>query len=189
MDNLSLSDIAAVTRDNDRDGLFGGGGSWIILLVLFFLFMGGGWNRGSDGNAATKSDVTSGFNFAQVDNALRGLERGICDLGYTTNTNMMQGFHGVDNALCAGFNSVNQNINNLSYQMQQCCCDLKTTMLQDKYDQVLRELNQAQGVIANTSQSQYILGQLGRYYTMPSVNPYTCFGNTGCGGCNGGCNF
>ena len=92
----------------------------------------------------------------------------------------MQGFHGVDNALCAGFNAVNQNINNLSYQMQQCCCDLKTTMLQDKYDQVLRELNQAQGVIANTSQSQYILGQLGRYYTMPSVNPYSCYDSCGC---------
>lgn len=183
MENLSLSDIAAVTRDNDG---FGGGmgGGWLIILVLFFLFAGGGfgWNRNND-QAATRADVTSGFNFAQVDDALRGLEQGLCQLGYTTNMNIQQGFHGVDNALCAGFNSVNQNIANLSYQMQQCCCDLKTTMLQDKYDQVQRELVQAQGIISNTAQSQYILGQLGRYYSNPSVNPYTCYDGCGCG-CN-----
>ena len=176
MENFSLSDIAAVTRDGD--GFGNGSGGWWILLILFFLFAGG-WNRNGTEQAATRSDVTSGFNFAQVDNSLRGLEQGICNLGYTTNVNMMQGFHGVDNALCAGFNSVTQNIANLSYQMQQCCCDLKTTMLQDKYDQVQRELAQAQGIIANTSQSQYILGQLGRYYSNPSVNPYTCYD-----GCN-----
>lgn len=185
MDNFSLADIAAVTRDNTgRDGFLGGNGIIILILfLLFFVFNGNvfGGRGAADTNAATKSDVTSGFNFSQLDNGIRGLERGLCDLGYTTNTNMMQGFHGVDNALCAGFNSVNQNISNLSNQMQQCCCDLKTTMLQDKYEQMQRELSQAQGIIANSAQSQYILGQLGRYYTFPAVNPNTCYGNCGCG--------
>lgn len=33
---------------------------------------------------------------------------------------------------------------------------------------------------ANGSQSQYLLGQIGTYYTNPSVNPYTCYNNCGC---------
>nr|DAR14156.1 MAG TPA: hypothetical protein [Caudoviricetes sp.] len=37
-------------------------------------------------------------------------------------------------------------------------------------------------------QNQYILGQLGNFYSKPSVNPNTCYNNCGCGGCNGcGC--
>ena len=36
---------------------------------------------------------------------------------------------------------------------------------------------------------KYILGQIGNFYTKPSVNPNTCYNNYGCGGCNGcGCN-
>lgn len=46
-----------------------------------------------------------------------------------------------------------------------------------------------QSQISNMEQNQYILGQLGNFYSKPSVNPNTCYNNYGCGGCNGcGCN-
>lgn len=40
MDNMSLSDIAAVIRGNDNDG-WGQGGAWWIIILFLFVFMGG----------------------------------------------------------------------------------------------------------------------------------------------------
>lgn len=37
----------------------------------------------------------------------------------------------------------------------------------------------------NYNQNQYILGQLGSWYSNPSVNPYTCYNQNRCGTCNG----
>lgn len=39
MENMSLSDIAAVTKDNDS---FGGAGGWIWIIVLFLFMYGNG---------------------------------------------------------------------------------------------------------------------------------------------------
>ena len=45
MDNgMSLSDIAAVTRDNDG---WGNGGAWWIIILFLFAFMGNGWGMNS----------------------------------------------------------------------------------------------------------------------------------------------
>ena len=46
MENMSLSDIAAVTKDNDD--YFGNGGMWIFALLILMMMGGGGyWNRGN----------------------------------------------------------------------------------------------------------------------------------------------
>ena len=81
-----------------------------------------------------------------------------------------------------------------------CCCDIKTTiieqnqltrdLIQSQYlDELRTKLSDAKTQISNMEQNQYILGQIGNFYTKPSVNPNTCYNNYGCGGCNGcGCN-
>ena len=43
MENMSLSDIAAVTKDNDD--YFGNGGMWIFALLILMMMGGGYWNR------------------------------------------------------------------------------------------------------------------------------------------------
>lgn len=189
MDNgMSLSDIAAVTGGKN-DGFLEGNG--IIILILFFLIFGfgGGWmNHGGNGEYATQADIQRGFDYSNVASKLDGITNGLCNAGYEnaqlanqTNMNMLNGFAGVNQTLNSGFDAVNQNINDLSYQMQQCCCSLKTQMLQDKYDDVRNQLNMAQIAGSNAAQTQNILNTLGRYYTTPSVNPYTAFNNCGCG--------
>lgn len=67
MDNYSLSDVAAVTRDNG--GMFGGnGGMWIFaLLVLCLLGNGGGFFGGGNGRAATVGDVQRSTDFAALE--------------------------------------------------------------------------------------------------------------------------
>lgn len=67
---------------------------------------------------------------------------------------------------------------------------LTRDLIQSQYlDELRSKLSDAKSQISNMEQNQYILGQLGNFYSKPSVNPNTCYNNYGCGGCNGcGCN-
>ena len=191
MDNMTLSDIAAVMPKNttDHDGFLEGNG--IIILILFFLIFGfGGW--GNNGNGNLSADMQRGFDTQSVISKLDGLSGGLCDTAYEnarlieqntvtnmqgfnqTQMGMMQGFNGVDKSLCQGFGNVQDSINNLSHQMEQCCCNLKTQMMQDKYDTLNRDYQQALAAISNATQTQNILSSLGRYVTNPP-----CFGGYG----------
>lgn len=109
-EGLSAGDILALSRESrDGDGFLEGNG--IIILILFFLifgFGGGGWGNNGRGTQATTEDLTNGFNFAQVDNGIRGLERGMCELGY---------------ASLQQTNQLGAAIANLGFQNQQCCCE------------------------------------------------------------------
>ena len=136
----SLSDIAAVSRNDDGWG--GGNGWWIILLLLFASGgWGGGWGNGARGGATTREEIAYGFDMNSLENGVRGVQQGLCDGFYAVNTGMLNGFTGVQNALCQGFAGINQSITNgtitdlqntnaimggitaLGTQFQQCCCD------------------------------------------------------------------
>lgn len=180
MDNMTLSDIAAVMPKNttDHDGFLEGNG--IIILILFFLIFGfGGW--GNNGNGSQSADMQRGFDTQSIISKLDGLSSGLCDTAYenarlieqNTVTNM-QGFNQTQMGMMQGFNGVQESINNLSHQMEQCCCNLKTQMMQDKYDELNRDYQQALGAITNATQTQNILSSLGRYVTNPP-----CYGGYG----------
>ena len=47
--------------------------------------------------------------------------------------------------------------------MNECCCSIKTQMLQDRLADAQAENVSLKGVISNDAQSRYILGQLGRF--------------------------
>ncbi len=192
MDNMSLSDIAAVMpKSGNGDGFLEGNG--IIILILFFLIFGfGGGGFGANGNASTQAEVQRGFDTQTVVSKLDGITNGLCNSSYEnarlieqntvnnmqgfnqTQMGMMQGFNGVDKSLCQGFGNVQSSIRDLGNQMQQCCCDLKTQMMQDKYETLNRDYQQALSAISNATQTQNILNSLGRYVTNPP-----CFGGYG----------
>lgn len=112
--------------ENGNGGMFGGGG-WegIIGLVVILALLGGGlgfggglfggglFGGGGSGfqGMATRADINAGFQFNDLQNGIRGIERGLCD-----------GFYGVQN----GFN-------NLSAQLAQCCCDNRAAISDLKY--------------------------------------------------------
>ena len=70
MENMSLSDIAAVTRDND-DGGWGGNGAWWIIVLFLFMF-GAGWNKNgnSNGDPVTEAGLCNAMNFNNLENAV-----------------------------------------------------------------------------------------------------------------------
>lgn len=127
MDNYSLSDLAAVTKD--ADGMSGNGAWWIIILFLFVI-MGGGWggfNRqgeyGQYATAASQQEILYGQQFGQINDRLTNLGNGICNLGYEMQGNIGQ--LGKEVALAqAGTNTtIMQTGNAIQSQIAQCCCD------------------------------------------------------------------
>lgn len=118
-DGLSTADVLALNKEND--GLFGGGsGGGIIILILFLLLAGGGgFGFGNGRNCASQGDVVNGFNFNQLDNGLRSIERGVCNLGYATLQQTQ---------------AINASINQLGYQNQQCCCETNRNIDSVRYD-------------------------------------------------------
>ena len=134
----SLSDIAAVTGSNNRNGGFGDGDYWWI--ILLFLFAGNGnwgWGgNGGQGGSTIREEISYGFDMNGLESGVRGIQQGLCDGFYAVNTGMLNGFSGVQSALCQGFAGINAaitadtvattgGIHDLSTQLAQCCCDNK----------------------------------------------------------------
>lgn len=191
MENGSLSVADALALQDRNDGMFGGNGMWTLFL-FFLLAWGGnglGFGGGANGPVATQADVQRGFDNQAVINKLNGLENGLCDGFYAVNTGMMQ-----------GFNTLGTQIMQSQFAAQQCCCETNRNIDAVRYEnaqntcaitnaihsegeqtrallsaqenQRLRdELDQARCAISNNVQSQYILGQLGRYYSNPPCHP------------------
>ena len=125
MDTMSLSDIAAVTRDNDG---WGNGGAWWIIILFLFVFMGGGFwgNRNGDygqyATAATQQEILFGQQFGQINDRLTSLGNGICSLGYDMQGNIGQ--LGKEMALAQNGTNMNimQTANGIQAQLAECCC-------------------------------------------------------------------
>lgn len=111
-------------------------GEWIPLLFLAGIFGwgNGGWG-GDRGGCATQADLAAGFNNSAVLNKLNDITLGQANaINYNNqgfsglNTAIMQGFHGVDNAVCnLGYN-VQTGFNGISRQLADCCCDTRASI-------------------------------------------------------------
>lgn len=135
-----------------NNGIFGGDG--LIILILFFLMFSGGFaNKPA---SATPDDVYNATNQQTTANKLNEIQNAITSSAYENAALINTNSSNIVSAINNGFTSVGAQITALGTQMQQCCCDLKTQMLQDKYDACRAELLQAQGIIANSVQTNNI---------------------------------
>lgn len=180
--NYTLGDIAAATRG--ADGEWGGGGSWWIILLFLVMFGGNGFGWGNRGNGVTEGDVQRGFDQQATVSKLDQLAYGQANMGYET-ARMINGVEmqaaqlAAQNqlALCQGFGGVNSAIADLGRQMAECCCEIKSQLAQDKIESLQAKVSEQAAVIGNMQQSQYILGQMGKWRSNPP-----CSDGCGCGG-------
>lgn len=144
MDNLSLADIASVTR-NDGDG-FGGnmGFFWIFALLLLAGGGFGGFNGRNGGfNDAQANEILIGQRFDSLGNKLNAIGDGICDSTYALNN----AINGAQGALGNAINGVAQNVAN-------CCCETNRNIDGVRYDGAINTAS----INANTTeQTQKIL--------------------------------
>ena len=129
------------------------GDSWLAILLILALLGGNGWGGFGGGNnntgyelgkLATTNDVASGFStsaiMSDLNDILLGQTQGFAAVRQTLcqgfsgiNQTVMNGFHGVDNAICDLGYHVQDGFNTVSRQISDCCCDLKTMNLENRY--------------------------------------------------------
>ena len=129
---LTAADVAAVTRNNDNNGMFGNDWAWIIILLLFGYGRNGFGGFGSYGNdgcgglpCATQADVRAAVDQQTLISKIDQQTYGLADSFTALNNTLNQNFRGIDNAICTlGYQGA-QHASDISAQLAQCCCDTK----------------------------------------------------------------
>ena len=112
---------------------------------------------------ATQQGLSDAFNFNNLDNGIRGIQNGLCDGFYAINSSISglgasllqcccevkgaiaengwqtrdainMNSNAIQGALCNGFNGINQNINNVAYKIQDCCCETQRSIDNVRFD-------------------------------------------------------
>ena len=156
-------------------------GTWIFAFLIVAVIFGWGGIGGIGGGNAAAVDIqsalaaqTSALNqqsllLSSANNnyeTARLIDNQSMNMMNQNNTNLLaaiNGFNAVTQNLTSGFNSVNQNIADLGYRLDKCCCDIKSTLLENRLQDTQIALQNAQNVAVNAEQSQYILSQLGSF--------------------------
>jgi len=147
MGDVSLADIASVTRDNDG---FAGNGLWVFaLLLLLFGGNGFGTNRSAE-QAVANNEILSGQRFDMLSRQINQVGDGIASLGYSQLQQM-------DNNTA----SINGNVVNegraIQTQISNCCCENIRNTDSIRYDMANQFANTN---AVTTAQTQKILDAL-----------------------------
>jgi hypothetical protein len=131
------------------------------------MYGGNGFGMGGRGpDLATADQVNQGFTNQNLQNILLSSANNNYEtaqlINNQTNALMAQNNTNLINAI-QGFNAVNISLQNMMAKMDSCCCEIKTQMLQDRLADANAQKVALQNEISNFQQSQYILGQTGRW--------------------------
>jgi hypothetical protein len=157
------------------DSTFSGG--WIFAFLIIAVIFGWGNGMGGGSNAATVADINSAFAAQNAQNILlssannnyetaqliSGQNMAMMNQNNSNLINAIQGFNTTNQSIALGFASVNQNIADLGYRLDKCCCDIKTTLLENRLQDAQTALLTSQTNNIVNAQSQYLLSQLGTY--------------------------
>lgn len=140
---------------------------WFFAIILL---AGGNGVGGLFGGArpfgpppATQSDVNDAINNQTILSQLGQQNDLMLQTNSTNQINMLQGFNSIVLQLQNQTAQLGSKVDNLGYQMENCCCSIKTQMLQDRLDDARAKNVELQNKIDNRDQTQTILGQLGRF--------------------------
>ena len=199
MDNgMTLSDIAAVTRDNDD---WGNSGAWWIIILFLFMF-GNGWNRNNQPmeQPITEGSLCNAMNFNNLENAvgrlsdnenlhMMQLSQGLASVGYENLRNFADTQATVKDGDYA-----------LASQLADCCCKTQRAVDSVNYNGAM---NTASINANTTAQTQKILDAISQnkidslqaqvselktqnmFCGVPRISPYgygvtPTFANCGC---------
>lgn len=107
-----------------------GGDWWGIIVLLALLGWGGNGGFGGFGGrctdaCATQADVRAAVDQQTLISKLDQQTYGLADSTFALNNTIVNGFHGVDNAICTLGYQTQQGFNALGSQLAMCCCDIE----------------------------------------------------------------
>lgn len=176
MDGLSNSDVALLSDRNN--GMFGGDGMAFWIFALLFLNNGG---FGAGGNGVTNADLNASQNAQTQQLQMQGLSDQLAqnkfdlaqvvsaqtaELVAQNNTNLInaiQGFNNLGMQLTNQTNVLGQQLMAMDAKMSQCCCEIKTQMLEDRLADAQAKNVALQNDLSNARQTETILNNLGRF--------------------------
>lgn len=140
---------------NRNDGMFGGDGWWAIIIFALIFGWGGngfGWggNNGRDGGCASQADVRAAVDQQTLISKLDQNTYGLATSTYDLNNTLMNGFHGVDNAVCQLGYQTQQGFNNLGHQISDCCCGVQRSIDGINYN-LATQTNAIQNAMCNNT--------------------------------------
>lgn len=112
---------------------------------------------------ATQTDVNNAINNQTILSQLGQQNDMLLQTNNTNQINMLQGFNQIVQQLQTQTSTLGQKVDQLGYQMESCCCSIKTQMLQDRLADKTAESVALQNKLDNAQQTQTILGNLGRF--------------------------
>lgn len=177
MENNTM--IPYKTNSLDFDGLVG-------LLIVAGIFGGNGWGNGNNfENRFLERDVWS--TNTNVLTSACSTQKEVLENKYALDKDILENRY--QNALQTNVLQNQASVNALQMQSKSdaCCCEIKSLIREDgektralitnnRIADLEKELSQAQGIIANTAQTQNILNSLGNYYPKLGVNPFGIYG-------------
>lgn len=136
---MSAADVAVLSGINNRgcnDGYgFGGYGfDGILWLFVILAIFNGGWgngfgfggNGGANGSGfqgwATRADINEGFALNNLQSGINAIQNGICDSTYALTNAINSGFSTAELSRCNQQAALMQQLNNIQFQNQDCCC-------------------------------------------------------------------
>lgn len=178
--NYSLADVASVMG---RDSGSMGGAWWLILLFLFLIGANGfgGIGGGAGAAYATQADINSAIqaqtsalnqqsilmssqnNNYETARLIDQLGVNIMNQNNTNLINLIQGYNNLSSQITNQTNVLGSKLDNLGFQMENCCCSIKTLIKDNQIADLTNQLNFANNQAVNATQSQYLLSMLGKY--------------------------
>ena len=143
---LSAADVAAVTRNNDNDDMWGGNcWIWIIFIAFLFPMMMGGWNRGGVETSVQDNFISDEFVKRDIFNTNQNVSNTACQTQREVLENRYAaqlGFQNLGTQVQVGNCNTQKEIlqnrydaalmaQNMQAQMAQYCCDIKEAVLAD----------------------------------------------------------
>ena len=173
--DTSLSDIAAVVNGGEKSG---GGLLTLVIVFLFVIMLGGGLGNNRNPppmDYVTQAEFQQGLANQQTQQQLTQIALSSANNNYETarliseqtGAIIAQNNANQTNAIQA-FNAIQQQIMALQAKMDSCCCEIKQQMLQTQLLETQSALNDAKAKNSNFEQSQYILGQMGKWVANPA---------------------
>jgi len=155
-------------------------GTWIFaFLIVAVIFGWGGIGGLGGGNAAavgyaTMADVNSAINNQTIQSGLNQIALSSANNNYETaqlitnqnNTNLInaiQGFNNLGLQIMNQTNTLGTKLDQIGYQMENCCCSIKTLIKDNQIADLTNQVNQSNTIAAIQAQSEYLLGQTGKW--------------------------
>lgn len=119
--------------DGAGNNAWGADGGWLWIIVVFALLFGWGGNGfgfggGGRDACATQADVRAAVDQQTLISKLDQQTYGIADSTFALNNTIVNGFHGVDNAICTLGYQNQQGFNDVAHQISDCCCATKESI-------------------------------------------------------------